>query len=97
MQQVGAALWALSTTGDRPQETSALMKLAVLPDEAVKRNPAWVAPHPEVSARSAAALRTSAAFPASGTVAAAKVSDGTAETAGANAMRWRYVWCPGLR
>ena len=43
-QQVGAALWALSTTGDRLQETSALMKLAVLPDAAVKRNPAWVAP-----------------------------------------------------
>ena len=43
-QQVGAALWALSTTGDRHQETSALMKLAVLPDAAVKRNPAWVAP-----------------------------------------------------
>ena len=43
-QQVGAALWALSTTGDRLQDTSALMKLAVLPDEAVKRNPVWVAP-----------------------------------------------------
>ena len=43
-QQVGAALWALSTTGDRLQDTSALMKLAVLPDEAVKRKPAWVAP-----------------------------------------------------
>ena len=41
---LGASLWALSTTGDRLQETSALMKLAVLPDEVVKRNPAWVAP-----------------------------------------------------
>ncbi len=43
-QQVGAALWALSTTGDRLQDTSGLMKLAVLPDAAVKSNPAWVAP-----------------------------------------------------
>ena len=42
-QQIGAALWALSTTGDRLQDTPALMKLAVLPDEAIKRSPAWVA------------------------------------------------------
>ena len=43
-QQIGAALWALSTTGDRLQDTPALMKLAVLPDGAIKRSPAWVAP-----------------------------------------------------
>ena len=42
-QQVGMALWALSTTGDRFQGTRALMVLSVLPDEAVSRNPEWVA------------------------------------------------------
>ena len=42
-QQVGMALWALSTTGDRFQGTRALMVLSVLPDEAVSRRPEWVA------------------------------------------------------
>ena len=42
-QQVGMALWALSTTGHRFQGTRALMVLSVLPDEAVSRNPEWVA------------------------------------------------------
>ena len=40
-QQVGMALWALSTTGDRFQGTRALMVLSVLPDEAVSRHPEW--------------------------------------------------------
>ena len=43
-QQIGMALWALSTTGHRWQETGDLMRLSVLPDEAVLRNPDWVAP-----------------------------------------------------
>ena len=43
-QQVGMALWALSTTGDRFQATRELMQISVLPDEAVSRNPDWVAP-----------------------------------------------------
>ena len=42
-QQIGMALWALSTTGDRFQRTRALMVLSVLPDEAVSRRPEWVA------------------------------------------------------
>ena len=42
-QQVGMALWALSTTGDRFQGTRALMVQSVLPDEAVSRRPEWVA------------------------------------------------------
>ena len=42
-QQVGMALWAMSTTGDRFQGTLALMVLSVLPDEAVSRHPGWVA------------------------------------------------------
>ena len=42
-QQIGMALWALSTTGDRFQGTRALMVLSVLPDEAVSRRPEWVA------------------------------------------------------
>ena len=42
-QQVGMALWALSTTGHRFQGTRALMVVSVLPDEAVSRRPEWVA------------------------------------------------------
>ena len=42
-QQVGMALWALSTTGDRFQGARALMVLSVLSDEAVSRPPEWVA------------------------------------------------------
>ena len=42
-QQIGMALWALSTTGHRWQDTGALMRLSVLPDDAVLRNPDWVA------------------------------------------------------
>ncbi len=42
-QQVGMALWALSTTGDRFQGTRALMALSVLPDGCVSGSPAWVA------------------------------------------------------
>ena len=42
--QTGMALWSLTTTGDRYQATRALMKLSVLPDESVSRNPEWVAP-----------------------------------------------------
>ena len=42
-QQIGLALWALSTTGDRFQGTRALMVLSVLPDESVSRRPEWVA------------------------------------------------------
>ena len=42
--QIGLALWSLSTTGDRWQDTETLMRLSVLPDEAVLRNPDWVAP-----------------------------------------------------
>ena len=42
-QQIGMALWALSTTGHRFQGTRALMVLSVLPDEAVSRRPEWVA------------------------------------------------------
>ena len=41
--QIGLALWSLSTTGDRWQNTETLMRLSVLPDEAVLRNPDWVA------------------------------------------------------
>ena len=41
---IGPALWSLSTTGDRWQDTATLMRLSVLPDEAVLRNPDWVAP-----------------------------------------------------
>ena len=55
-QQVGAALWALSTTGDRLQDTSALMKLAVLPDEAVKRNAGVGRPGPVRVARAPPAV-----------------------------------------
>ena len=43
-QQIGIALWALSTTGHRWQDTGALMQLSVLPDDAVLRSPHWVAP-----------------------------------------------------
>ena len=43
-QQIGMALWALSTTGHRWQKTGDLMRLSVLPDDAVLRNPHWVAP-----------------------------------------------------
>ena len=43
-QQIGMALWALSTTGHRWQETGELMRLSVLPDDAVLRSPDWVAP-----------------------------------------------------
>ena len=42
--QIGLALWSLSTTGDRWQDAETLMRLSVLPDEAVLRNPDWVAP-----------------------------------------------------
>ena len=41
--QIGMALWALSTTGDRFQGTRALMVLSVIPDDAVSRRPEWVA------------------------------------------------------
>ena len=41
---IGPALWSLATTGDRWQDTQTLMRLSVLPDEAVLRNPDWVAP-----------------------------------------------------
>lgn len=43
-QQIGPALWSLATTGDRWQDVQTLMRLSVLPDEAVLRNPDWVAP-----------------------------------------------------
>ena len=43
-QQIGLALWSLATTGERWQETETLMRLSVLPDEAVLRNPDYVAP-----------------------------------------------------
>ena len=36
---IGPALWSLATTGDRWQDTQTLMRLSVLPDEAVLRNP----------------------------------------------------------
>ena len=42
--QIGLALWSLSTTGNRWQDTETLMRLSVLPDEAVLRNPGWVVP-----------------------------------------------------
>ena len=41
---IGPALWSLSTTGDRWQDSATLMRLSVLPDEAVLRNPDWIAP-----------------------------------------------------
>ena len=41
---IGLALWSLSTKGDQWQDTETLMRLSVLPDEAVLRNPDWVAP-----------------------------------------------------
>ena len=41
--QIGLALWSLSATGDRWQDTETLMRLSVLPDEAVLRNPDWLA------------------------------------------------------
>ena len=41
-QQIGLALWGLSTTGHGWQGTEALMRLSVLPDEKVSREPAWV-------------------------------------------------------
>ena len=40
---IGPALWSLAATGDRWQDTQTLMRLSVLPDEAVLRNPEWVA------------------------------------------------------
>ena len=43
-QQIGLALWSLATTGEHWQETETLMRLSVLPDEAVLRNPDYVAP-----------------------------------------------------
>ena len=43
-QQIGMALWALSTTGHRWRESSEVMRLSVLPDDAVLRSPDWVAP-----------------------------------------------------
>ena len=42
--QIGLALWSLSTTGDRWQDAETLMRLSVLADDAVLRNPDWVAP-----------------------------------------------------
>ena len=42
-QQIGLALWALSTTGYWWQSTEGLMRLSVLPDERVSGEPAWVA------------------------------------------------------
>ena len=41
--QIGLALWSLSTTGDQWQDAETLMRLSVLPDEALLRNPDWVA------------------------------------------------------
>ena len=41
---IGPALWSLSTTGDRWQDSATLMRLSVFPDEAVLRNSDWVAP-----------------------------------------------------
>ena len=43
-QQVGPALWSLATTGDRWQDAQTLMRLSVLPDEAVLRSPDGFAP-----------------------------------------------------
>lgn len=40
---IGPALWSLAVTGDRWQDAQTLMRLSVLPDEAVLRNPEWVA------------------------------------------------------
>ncbi len=40
---IGPALWSLATMGNRWQDTQTLMRLSVLPDEAVLRNPEWVA------------------------------------------------------
>ena len=42
-QRIDEALWARSAPGERLRQTPVLMKLAVLPDEAVERNAAWVA------------------------------------------------------
>ena len=42
--QIGMVLWLLSTMGHRWQPTLKLIKLGVLPDEAVLRNPEFVAP-----------------------------------------------------
>ena len=42
--QIGLAPWSLSTTGDQWQNPQTLMRLSVLPDEAVLRNPDWVPP-----------------------------------------------------
>ena len=41
---IAKAVWGLPTTGDRWQDAETLMRLSVLPDEAVLRNPDWVAP-----------------------------------------------------
>ena len=41
-QQIGPALWSLATTGYRWQDTGTLMRLGVLPDDAVTRNPDYV-------------------------------------------------------
>ena len=43
-QQIGVVLWSLSTTRHRWQNTFKLIKLSVLPDEAVLRTPEFVAP-----------------------------------------------------
>ena len=41
-QQIGPALWSLSTTGHGWQATKMLMQLGVLPDQKVLRNPEFV-------------------------------------------------------
>ena len=41
-QLIGVALWSLAITGDRWHDTGTLMRQAVLPNEAVSRNPDFV-------------------------------------------------------
>ena len=41
-QLIGLALWSLAITGDRWQDTGTLMRQAVLPNDAVSRNPDYV-------------------------------------------------------
>ena len=41
-QLIGVALWSLAITGDRWQDTGTLMRQAVLPNDAVSRNPDFV-------------------------------------------------------
>ena len=43
-QQIGMVLWSLLTMGHRWQKTTDLMKMSMLPDNAVSRNPEFVAP-----------------------------------------------------